>query len=53
MKKRYSLIASAIGAFMLVTGMLGPVQATQVKGDSALMFGGSFFHAQGACHETA
>ena len=47
MKKNYSLIAAAIGTLMLITGMVAPVQAVQVKGDSSLMLGGGFFHSQG------
>ena len=47
MKKNYRLIIAAIGTLMLITGMIAPLQAAQEKGDSSLMLGGGFFHAQG------
>ena len=48
MKKHYCFKTGVIGISLLITGMAATVQAAQSSGDSALQFGGSFFHAQGA-----
>lgn len=48
MKKNYSIITAAIVfSMLLAVGTAAPVQATQAKGDSSLMLGGSFYHTQG------